>query len=123
MLRLNQVLFRKLATSLVGCLCMKIIPIKDQVLVRQDPKKDKVGSLFVPQGSEDYPNYGTVEAVGPGAVVNGRRVEPSVKAGDRVLFKRKASSSLFPDARDGQSELRDFLMLREEDILAIVEEV
>lgn len=91
-----------------------IRPIKNRVLVRQDPPQDKIGIFYVPQGSENYPNYGTVEAVGPGVTEN-------IKVGDRILFKRKPDSALNPDTREGKSEFDGLLVLPEEYILAIVE--
>ena len=87
-------------------------PIKDNVLVKQDAKENKVGSLFVPQGNEHYPNFGTVLAIGSKVV--------DVKVGDRVLFKRKPASALNPDSRES-AEYVDLLMLPEDHILAIVD--
>lgn len=129
MRRLEQVISRlvvswKLAPGWSVTQAMNIRPIRDQVLVRQDPKQEKVGSLFVPQGSEDYPNHGTILAVGPGTVTQGGQfVELTVSVGQRVLFKRRPNTALVPDAReDSGSEFKNLLMLRESDILAIVEE-
>ena len=73
-------------------------PINDQVLVRQDPPKDKIGSFYVPQGKEEYPPLATVLAIGPGAVNDhGVRIPLDVKDGDRVLFKRRPGTALVPD--------------------------
>jgi chaperonin GroES len=101
-------------------------PLKDQVLVRQDPSTDKVGKeglLYAPQGSEQFPNYGTVIAAGPGIPnKDGIYVPLEVKAGDRVLFKRKVGSAINPDPREGDPDgMKNYLMLREGDILAVVE--
>ena len=93
---------------------MLIKPIKDNVLVRQDPKQDKVGSLFVPQGSERYPDEGTVVLVGPD-------VKSELREGDRVVFKRQPGAALAPDSREGDSVYAGLLMLKEENILAVVE--
>lgn len=90
-----------------------IKPIKNRVLVRQDPAKDRVGSIYVPQGSEDHGNMGTVEAVGSEV--------KDVKVGDRVIFKRKPDSALNPDTREGSSEYDDILVLPEDNILAVLE--
>ena len=100
-------------------------PINDQVLVRQDPPKDKIGSFYVPQGKEEYPPLATVLAIGPGAVNDhGVRIPLDVKVGDRVLFKRRPGTALVPDWREGDSlELgKNTLMLRESDIIGVVEE-
>lgn len=93
---------------------MNIRPIKNRVLVRQEPPQDKIGTLYVPQGLEHYPNFATVVAIGP-------EVQSELKVGDRVLFKRKPDSALNPDTREGKSEFDDLLVLPEENILAIVE--
>lgn len=95
---------------------MTIRPIRDQILVKQEKPKEKLASgLFVPQGSRDlYEDFGEVIAVGPGRVTEGGvLIEPSVKPGDRVLFKRRPASEL-----DG--EMKGYLMLRDEDMLGIV---
>lgn len=95
-----------------------IRPIRDQILVKQDKPKEKLANgLYVPQGSRDLQeDFGTVIAVGPGKVtINGVLVEPVVKAGDRVLFKRRPMSAL-------SSDWEDMLMLKDEDVLAVIDE-
>lgn len=101
-------------------------PIHDQVLVRQDRPSERVGRaglIYAPQGEEHWPPFATVVAVGPGATDRfGERVPPGVAAGDRVLFKRRADTSLSPDSREGSTPgWEDLLMLRESDILGVVE--
>ena len=94
-----------------------IRPIRDNILVKQDKPKEKLASgLFVPQNArEAYEDFGTVIAHGPGKLLeNGTVLEPSVKIGDRVLFKRRPASAL--DGEDG------LLMLKDEDILAVIDE-
>ena len=90
-------------------------PIKDRVIVRQDPKKNKIGMIYTPDGSEEYPCFGTVEAVGSTVTC--------VAVGDRVLFQRKPSSALCRDWREGDPEgWRDLLNLPEGHIMAVVTE-
>lgn len=96
---------------------MNIRPIRDNILVKQDKPKEKLASgLFVPQNSRDLQeDFGTVIAVGPGKVLdNGTLVVPEVKPGDRVLFKRRPASII-----EGEEDL---LMLKDEDMLAVVDE-
>ncbi len=83
------------------------------VLVQQDAAESMRGSLFLPQGKEDYPNFGTVVNVGPGVV--------DVKAGDRVLFKRKPASAIWPEALAFE-EGWGLLVLPDDHILAVVED-
>ena len=96
----------------------KIIrPIRDNILVKQDKPKEKLASgLFVPQNARElHEDFGTVIAVGPGRVLdNGVLVVPEVKPGDRVLFRRRPASLL-----DGEEDL---LMLKDDDILAVIDE-
>lgn len=111
------------------CVTNQVRPIGDSVLVRQDRPQDRVGReglIFAPQGSETYPNIGTVVAVGPGKVNDhGVRVplDEGLIPGARVMFQRKPSSSLEPDWREGnRPEWRDLLMLSEDDIIGIISE-
>jgi co-chaperonin GroES (HSP10) len=101
-----------------------LTPIKNRILVRQDPSLSKVGKegiLFAPQGHETWPTVGTIVALGP-QVEHPEDLAP----GTRVLFKRRPKGSgcgaLVPDAREGgPDELKDLVVLREDDILGLVE--
>lgn len=83
-------------------------PLKNRVLVQQDPGQDKVGSLFVSKALHD--DFGTVIAVGS-------EVKIDVKVGDRVLFQRQAGSHI----GEHVPEFENLLMLKEENILAAIE--
>ena len=107
----------------------QVRPIGNGVLVRQDRPQEKVGReglIYAPQGSEDWPNIGTVIAVGPGKVNDhGVRVamDEGLVPGARVMFQRKPSSALEPDPREGNKpEWKDLLVLTEDDILGIIVE-
>jgi chaperonin GroES len=105
---------------------INIRPINDCFYVQQDPVKDKIGSglLFAPQGSEEWPPIGTVIAVGPGRRdERGELVPLEVKVGDRVMFRRRASSALHPDSREvDERGLFGIVRLQEDDLVGIVEE-
>lgn len=88
--------------------------LADNILVEQDPPSNQKGLLFVPKGKEEYPNIGTVKAIGPDVQ------EPDIVVGARVIFKRKPDSALAPEARPGE-DFYGILVLPEENILAIVE--
>lgn len=93
-----------------------IRPLKNKIIVQQDPPKEKVGSLFLPQNSRElYDDYGTVVAVGGD-------VKEDIKIGDRVLFQRQPGSALNPDKRDGASEWDNLLVLDENNIVAVITE-
>ena len=95
-----------------------IRPIRDQVLVRQDPPSERHSSgLYLPDSAvrDLQEDLGAVLGVGPGVT--------EVWPGDRVLFKRRPGSALVPDSRlGGDSEWIDVLMLREDDIIGIIED-
>lgn len=96
---------------------MNLIAPPNRVLVVQDTKVDKIGSLFVPQGKEDFPPFGVVISIGS-------KIErPEFAVGDRVMFKRRAhgktGGALNPDERD-RSEFDGILCLHGDDILAVI---
>ncbi len=83
-----------------------IKPLKNKVIVRQDPPKEKQGGLYLPQNSRElYEDVGTIEAIGSD-------IKLDVKVGDRVLFKRRPASVL--------EGFENLLLLLEEDLLAVV---
>ena len=96
---------------------MKVKPLNDRVLVqRVEEMQVTKGGIFIPDTAKEKPVEGKIIAAGPGKVNDqGKRVPLSVKEGDRVLFGRYAGSEI-------KIEGEDYLMMREEDILAIVEE-
>lgn len=81
------------------------------VLVRQDPPEARIGSLYVPQGKEEFSNFGTV--LGVGLLVT------DVKKGDRVLFRRKPGSAISPEARTSD-EYYGLLVLPDDHMMAVV---
>lgn len=93
-------------------------PIKDQVVIRQDPCQDRVGKLgilFAPQGEETWPNTGTVVSVGPEV--------KDVAAGERVMFQRKPDSALIPDHREGgPPEWKDLIIIPEGNVIGWIDE-
>lgn len=93
-------------------------PIRDQVIVRQDPPADRLkNGLYVPDSArrELYEDLGTVEGVGSNVL--------DVRVGDRVLFKRRPDSALIPDIREGgRDEWINLLVLREADIIGVIED-
>lgn len=95
----------------------KINPLNDFLLVKRDPPKDKTeAGLYIPDVAKDKLTIGEVMAAGPGKVLdNGKRKEPSVKKGDRVLFGKYSGNEF---ELDGEKNL---ILMREEDIYGIVE--
>jgi chaperonin GroES len=95
---------------------MTIRPLHDRILVKRKPEQEKTaGGLYIPDSAKERPVEAHVVAVGNGKVLEDGTQRPlAVKAGDTVLFGKYAGSEV---KLDGQ----DHLILREEDILAIVE--
>ena len=95
----------------------EIRPLHDRDIVRRiDADETKTaGGLFIPDSAKEKPQEGEVIAVGKGKLLDsGNRVEPDVKAGDRVLFGKYSGTEI---KLDGQ----EYLIMREEEILGIVE--
>jgi len=95
---------------------MKIKPLHDRVLVKRiDDMQKTAGGIIIPDTAKEKPSEGIVEAVGNGRLTSDGKLEPmTVKSGDRVLFGKYAGTEI---KVNGETRL----IIREEDILAIVE--
>lgn len=95
---------------------MKIKPLGDRVLIEPLREEKKKGGIILPDTLEkERPEKGKIVAVGPGKVDdNGKRVPMNVKKGDIVLFTKYGPSEIKVDEKE-------YLIAREEDILAIIE--
>lgn len=94
----------------------KIKPLQDRILLKRVEAEEKTASgIIIPDSAREKPQEGEVVAVGPGKVLdNGTKIDVSVKEGDTVLFSKYAGTEI---SLDGD----DFLIMREDDILGIVE--
>jgi chaperonin GroES len=97
-------------------MAMKIRPLHDRILVkRQEEQEIKRGGIIIPDTAKEKPQEGKVVAVGNGKVADdGKRIPLDVKAGDRILFGKYSGSEV-------KIEDDEYLILREEDVLAILE--
>jgi chaperonin GroES len=95
---------------------VKIRPLQDRVIVRRLEEEEKTeGGIIIPDTAKEKPMEGKVVAVGKGKVLEDGKVAPlDVKAGDRVLFSKYAGTEVKLDGEE-------HLIMREEDILGIVE--
>lgn len=90
-------------------------PLADRVVIRAVDREEKTQSgILLPDTAKEKPQEGEIVAVGPGRFEDGKRVELEVKVGDRVIYSKYAGT----EVKVGDQEL---LILRESDILAIVE--
>jgi chaperonin GroES len=95
---------------------MKVRPLHDRVIVERVKEEEKnKGGIIIPDTAKEKPVEGKIIAVGAGKVLDdGKRVPLQVKAGDRVLFGKYAGTEI-------KIEGKDRLIMREDDIIAIVE--
>jgi chaperonin GroES len=95
---------------------MNIRPLNDRVLVLRIEEEEKTsGGIIIPDTAKEKPQEGKVVAVGPGKIdENGKRIPLDVKKNDRVLFSKYGGT-------DVTIEGVDHLILREDDILGILE--
>ena len=95
---------------------VKIEPLGDRVVVeREDSEAVTAGGIVLPDSAQDKPSRGKIVSVGAGRLLDdGSRSKMQVNKGDRVLFSSYAGE----DFKLGDREL---LLMREEDILAVIE--
>ena len=96
---------------------LKLQPLGDRVVVRRESSEAKTaGGIVLPDSAKEKPSRGVVISVGNGKLLDdGTRGQLQVKANDRVLFTTWAGETF----KVGEEEL---LLMREEDILAILED-
>ena len=94
---------------------MHFRPLHDRVVVRRLEQEEKTaGGIIIPDTAKEKPQEGKVVAVGAGRREDGKVIGLDVKAGDRVLFGKYSGTEIKLDGED-------HLILREEDILGVVE--
>ena len=94
---------------------MNVRPLQDRILVRRVEEVQKTkGGIIIPDSAKERPLEGNVVAVGSGKRDDGKIIPLAVKQGDRVLFTKYAGSEIKVDGVD-------HVILREEEILGIVE--
>ena len=90
---------------------MTIKPLADRVLVLPAQAEEKVGGIIIPDTAKEKPQRGKIVAVGNGT----KDEEMILKVGDEVLYGKYAGTEL-------ESEGEKYLMMRQSDVLAVVEE-
>lgn len=95
---------------------MNLKPLGDRVVVKPVEQEEQTTTgIFLPETAKEKPQQGKVVAAGPGARKDtGERIAMDVKVDDTVLYARYGGTSI---KLDGQ----EYLILKESDILAIVE--
>jgi chaperonin GroES len=97
---------------------MNVRPLRDRILVKRlEEQEQKIGGIIIPDSAKEKPQQGQVVAVGNGRITDeGKTLPLDVKAGDRVLFGKYGGTEIKVDGQE-------YLILREDEILGIVEGV
>jgi chaperonin GroES len=92
-----------------------IKPLGDRVVLEAVETEEVTSSgIILPETSKEKPQEGRIIAVGTGRLEDGKRVPLEVKEGDRVIFSKYAGTEV-------KYQEKEYLILRESDILAIIE--
>src|SRR5258708_34460994 len=97
---------------------MKVNPLGDRIVIRRFEADEKTaGGILLPDSAKNKPQKGKVLAIGPGKMLkDGSRRPLQVKEGDTVLFTNWAGDEF------KQTHGDDILLMREEDVLAVLKE-
>jgi len=95
---------------------INIKPLADRVLVKrlEEEEEQKIGGIIIPDTAKEKPQEAEIVAVGPGKTEDGKRVALEVKVGDKVLIGKYSGTEV-------KIAGEEYLIMREDDILAIVE--
>ena len=95
---------------------MHVRPLHDRILIqRLDEGEQKVGGIIIPDTAKEKPQQGKVIAAGSGkSKDDGKRIPLDVTAGDTILFGKYSGQEIKLDGED-------YLIMREDDVLAIIE--
>ena len=95
---------------------MKLIPLCDKVVLKQVEAEETTASgIILSAKTQEKPLEGIVIAVGPGGMVDGKEVTMQVKEGDKVIYQKYSTTEVKVDGEE-------YLMVKQNDILAIVVE-
>jgi chaperonin GroES len=95
---------------------MNLRPLHDRILIKRIEEKETVkGGIIIPDTAKEKPQEGEVVAVGHGKKTDeGKLIALDVKAGDRILFGKYSGAEI-------KLEGQEYLILREEEVLGIIE--
>ena len=91
-------------------------PLHERVLVKRlEEEEVSKGGIIIPDSAKEKPAEGKIVAVGKGRVSEDGKLRPlDVKTGDKILFSKYAGTDIKIDGEE-------FLIMREDDILAVIE--
>ncbi|HKL10320.1 MAG TPA: co-chaperone GroES [Clostridia bacterium] len=94
---------------------MNIKPLGDRVVIKKVDAVEKTKSgIVLPGQAKEQPQMAEVVAVGPGGMVDGKKVEMQVSVGDTVIFSKYSGTEVKYDGEE-------YTIVKQNDILAIVE--
>ena len=95
---------------------MNVRPLHDRIIVqRTEEQEQKVGGIIIPDTAKEKPQEGKVIAVGKGKVKDdGTLIPLDVKAGDAILFGKYSGQEI-------KIEGEEYLIMREDEVLAVLE--
>ncbi len=94
---------------------MKIKPLFDKIVIEAVESMDKTQSgIVLPGTAQEKPQMAKVIAVGPGGIIDGKEINMQIKVDDIILYNKYAGS-------DFKLENKEVTILRQADVLAIVE--
>ncbi len=93
---------------------MKLVPLGDRVVLKQETAEETTKSGIVLAGqTKEKPQQAEVVAVGPGGIVDGKEVTMLVSVGDKVIYSKYAGTEVELDGEE-------YLVVKQNDILAII---
>ena len=94
---------------------MTIKPLQDRVVIKMlEAEETTKGGIILTSAAQEKPQVAEVVAVGPGAVVDGKKVEMELKVGEKFLNSQYAGTKVKLDGEE-------FTILSQNDVLAVVE--
>lgn len=94
---------------------MKLNPLSDRVVLKQlEAEETTKSGIVLASSAQEKPQEAEIIAVGPGGVVDGKEIKMQVKVGQKVIYSKYAGTEVKLDGED-------FIIVRQDDILAIVE--
>ncbi len=95
---------------------MKLVPLSDRVVLKEMKAEETTASgIVLPGNAQEKPQQAEVIAVGPGGVVDGKEIVMNVQVGQKVIYSKYAGTPV----KLGEEE---YTVVRQNDILAVVEE-
>lgn len=95
---------------------MKLRPLQDRILVKRvEEETTTKGGIIIPDTAKEKPAEGEVMAVGIGRIgEDGKRIALEIKKGDKILFSKYGGTEI-------KIEGEEYLIMREDDVLGIIE--